>query len=479
MTLPGAFAELARTVLRYTGDGIVLYFLLLNSITALLLILAIRELWSHWHVADDDNLGMVLSFDALPPLSIIVTEEDGGAATADQLHSCLTQRYPRHEVLLVSDGIANALMRDLELHQVPPAVMVSISTAPVRGYYHSRRFSKLLVIDKPEAGRADALNAAVNAARYPYVLSVEAGTLLEPDALVRMARPFLIGKSAAIVGSTVRVAEVARIEEGQIIDVRAPTRWLSGVQAVESLRAFVYSRLGWNRLRGNVLVNGALGLVLRDHVLAVGGYRTAAADQDSDLALRVRRYLRDHDLPDEVVFIPEPVAWAVPPTTVAGLGRQRDRWHRGVIELLVANRDLFFNPRYGTIGFLALPHLVIGELFAPIVEMAGYLGVLIVLAFRGAGGDFLWSLILVVLGYATLLSFWAILLERIGSRRSAGVRHLVLLSVWALVEPLGYRQMTLWFRLRAAWRFVRGEHSWTARPQDVEVERRDPVSETV
>jgi cellulose synthase/poly-beta-1,6-N-acetylglucosamine synthase-like glycosyltransferase len=479
MTPPGALAELAQALLRFTGEGILFYFLLLNSLTALLLMLAIRELWSHWHIADDDTLGMVLSFEALPPLSIIVTGHDEQAASTDQLHSCLTQRYPRHEVLLVSDGITNTLTREYELYQVPPAVMVSISTAPVRGYYRSRRFSKLLIIDKPEAGRADALNAAVNAARYPYVLSVEAATLLEPDALIRMARPFLIGKSVAVVGSTIRLASASRIDEGQIVASQAPTRWLPGVQAVESLRAFVYGRLGWNRLGGNILMSGALGLLLREHVLAVGGYRTVAADQDSDLVVRIHRYLRDHELPNDVVFIPEPVAWTKPPATVRALGRQRERWHRGMMELLLANRDLLFNPRYGTIGFLTFPYLLVGEVLAPVVESAGYLCLLIVLLIGGAGGDFPLRFTLLVLGYVTLLSFWAILLERIGFRRNSGARNLVLLSLWALVEPLGYRQMAMWFRLRAVWRFARGEHNWSATPRDVEVERGDPVSETV
>jgi cellulose synthase/poly-beta-1,6-N-acetylglucosamine synthase-like glycosyltransferase len=470
---------LARTILDLTQQGVIAYFLLLYSVVALLLILAIRELSTHWHIAEDEQLARVLASPALPPLSILVTAHGAHAATAERVRSYLALEYPRHEVILVSDGMPDALAREYDLYQVPPAVMVTLPTALVRGYYRSRRYSKLLLIDKEHAGMADTLNAAVNAARYPYVLAVDADTLLEPDALLRMARPFLVGKSVAVVGAAIRVAAVGRADEAGHLAPGVAARWLSGVQQVESLRALVFSRLGWNRLGGHMIMSGALGLFLRDHVLAIGGYRGTTADEASDLAVRVHRYLREEGLPSEIRFVPDLIAWTAPLPTRRALALQRERWHRGLIELLVSNRDLMFSAQYGMTGLVACPYLLFGEILAPIVEVAGYVCLLVALATGGIGAPFIGLFLLVVPGYAALLSCWAILLGRSGNRAVGGSRALFRLLAWALVEPFGYRQMMLWVRLRASWRFLRGEHSWRGTPRDVAVGRANPVSEGI
>jgi cellulose synthase/poly-beta-1,6-N-acetylglucosamine synthase-like glycosyltransferase len=455
------------------------YFLLLNSVVALLLILAMRELWNHWHIADDEQLARVLTSQALPPLSILVTARDVHVATWEVLRSYLALEYPRHEVILVSAGLPDAVAQEYDLYQVPPAVMVTLTTAPVRGYYRSRRYSKLLVIDKEHVGKADALNAAVNAARYPYILAIDAGTLLEPDALLRMARPFLLDKSIAVVGGAIRVADVGRADEAGRLAPGVAARWLPGVQMVESLRVLMFSRLGWNRLGGNINLSGALGLCLRDHVLAIAGYRPSTGATESDLVVRVLRYLREQGLPNEICFVPEPIAWTASLSTTRELGRQRERWHRGLIELVASNHDLLFSTRCGMTGLVALPYLLFGELLAPLVELTGYVCVLLALLADGISAPFVVLFLLAAPGYATLLSFWAILLERSGARRLGGRRPVFRLSAWALAEPFGYRQMMLWVRLRASWRFLRGEHSWGGTPRDVAVERANPASEGI
>jgi cellulose synthase/poly-beta-1,6-N-acetylglucosamine synthase-like glycosyltransferase len=470
---------LARLVLGLAREGIVVYFLLLNTVVALLLLLAIRELWRHWHVADDDHLAAVLASEALPPLSILLTAHGAPAATSAELLAYLALEHPRHEVILVTDGVPEALAQEYELYQVPPAVMVTVPTAPVRAYHRSRRDSKLLILDKELAGRADALNAAVNAARYPYVLAMNTGTRLAHDALLRLARPFLLDKSIAVVGAAIRVADAAPANSPGGAAPSPAARWLRGVQTVESLRAQVYGRLGWNSRGGSRDMTGTLGLFLRDHVLAVGGYRVTAAGPDSDLVTRVHRYLQDQGAPAEVCLIPEPVAWAAPPTTRRELMRQRERWHRGLIELLASNRDLLFRPRYGATGLLVLPYLLLGEVLAPVVELAAYVCVAAALLGAAPGWGFVGLFLLVAPGYTMLLSTWAILLERSSAPVLGGVRPGAGLVLWALVEPIGYRQLLLWARLRTSWRFLRGRHSWRGTPRDVAVGRSTPVSEGI
>jgi cellulose synthase/poly-beta-1,6-N-acetylglucosamine synthase-like glycosyltransferase len=352
------------------------------------------------------------------------------------------------------------LLEAYDLYEVPPAFMINIPTKAIRAYYRSRSYSKLLVIDKENGGKADALNAALNAARFPYVLAVDADTLIEPDALLRLARPFLLGKPVAAVGGTIRVANACVIQHGRVVEARVDRRMLPSVQVLEYLRAFLFGRLGWNRLGGNLIISGAFGLFKRAHLLAIRGYRTGSVTEDMDLVVRLHRYLREHKLQDTTTFIPDPVAWTEVPTSVRVLGRQRERWQRGLLETLWVHRDLLFNFRYGAVGLIAYPFFLFGEALSPLVELFGYLGVAIGLAVGVVDLQFVWLFLSVVVLYGMLLSVWAILLEEVSFRRYTRPSDVARLLISAVVEAFVYRPITLAFRIKAFWRMLRGDRRW-------------------
>lgn len=454
------------TILQWADGAALFYFVLLNSFYALLLVLSIPELWSHWHLAEDEQLTRVLGTAALPPMSILVPAYNEEVTIVQSVLSFLTLQYPHHEVVLVNDGSRDATMARLveayDLYEIPPAFSVTLTTQPIRAYYRSRRHSKLLVIDKENGGKADSLNAALNAARFPYVIAVDADTLIEPDALLRLARPFLLGKSVAAVGGTIRVANACTVVHGRVTEARVDRRLLPAVQVVEYLRAFLFGRLGWNRLGGNLIISGAFGLFKRQYLLAIQGYRTGSVTEDMDLVVRLHRYLKEHRLRDILPFIPDPVAWTEVPSSVRVLARQRERWHRGLLETLWIHRDLLFNPRYGTIGMIAYPFFLFGEALAPAIEVLGYIGVIAGLALGLVDLQFAWLFFSVVVLYGMLLSIWAILLEEVSFRRYTRRVDVVRLLINAVVESFGYRQLTLAFRLRAFWKLARGERGWGA-----------------
>jgi cellulose synthase/poly-beta-1,6-N-acetylglucosamine synthase-like glycosyltransferase len=452
------------TLLLWVDRFALAYMLGLNSFYALLLLLSIPELWSHWHLAEDEHLTLVLGTEALPPLSILVPAHNEEMTIVESVTSFLTLQYPYHEVILVNDGSSDATMTRLlesyDLYQIPPAFMISIPTQPIRAYYRSRRYSKLLVIDKENGGKADALNAALNAARFPYVLAVDADTLIEPDALLRLARPFLLGKPVAAVGGTIRVANSCAIAHGRVTEARVDKRILPSVQVLEYLRAFLFGRLGWNRLGGNLIISGAFGLFKRAHLLAMRGYRTGSVTEDMDLVVRLQRYLREHHLPDTTSFIPDPVAWTEVPTSIRVLGRQRERWHRGLLETLWVHRDLLFNFRYGAVGLIAYPFFLFGEALSPLIEVLGYIGIAAGLLFGAVDLNFVWLFLSVAVLYGMLLSVWAILLEEVSFRRYTRPIDVLRLLFTCVIEAFGYRQLTLFFRLKAFWRMLRGDRRW-------------------
>lgn len=449
----------------HTADlAILWYMLLVNSFFALLLVLAAPQLFAHWRFGSEDVLARSLTSSAVPRVSILVPAYNEAVTIVDSLRALLTLQYPYFEVILVNDGSKDDTMARLiaayDLYEVPPAVMRRLRTERVKAYYRSRTWTKLLVVDKHNGGKADSLNVALDAARFPYVLACDADTLIEPDALLRLARPFLFDQKIAAVGGTIRVVNACTVQEGRVTDARVDHRWLSGIQTVEYLRAFLFGRLGWNLLGGNLIISGAFGLFRRDYLTEILGYATSTVTEDFELIVRLQRHLRENAIAAKVVFIPDPVAWTEVPTSVAVFGRQRERWHRGLIATMVAHRQVLFNPKYGATGLIAMPYFLFAELLAPVVEAAG----LVITVLCTIGGilspRFALAFFIAAYLFGTLLSLAAILMEEVSFHRYRRPSDTTRLLWFAFIEPFGFRQITVWYRLKAFYKFLKGDHSW-------------------
>ncbi|NOT28083.1 MAG: glycosyltransferase family 2 protein [Acidobacteria bacterium] len=452
------------TLLHDTDLVILWYSFLVNSFFALLLLLAAPQLFAHWRFGAEDVLTRSLTSSALPRVSILVPAHNEAASVVDSLRSLLTLQYPYYEVVLINDGSTDDSLQRLkdayDLYEVPPAVMRRLRTERVRAYYRSRTWSKLLVVDKTNGGKADSLNVGLDAARFPYVLACDADTLIEPDALLRLARPFLFNQRIAAVGGTIRVVNSCKVEDGRVTDARVDSRWLAGIQTVEYLRAFLFGRLGWNLLGGNLIISGAFGLFRRDYLTEILGYATSTVTEDFELIVRLQRHLKENAIEASVVFIPDPVAWTEVPTSVAVLGRQRERWHRGLIATMVTHRRLIFNPRYGATGMLAMPYFLFAELLAPLVEAVGLVITVFGSAFGLLAPTYAIAFFVVAYLYGSTLSLASILMEEVSFHRYRNKSDTVRLVMFAFLEPFGYRQLTVWFRLKAFVRYVRGDVSW-------------------
>ncbi|HEX9705489.1 MAG TPA: glycosyltransferase [Gemmatimonadales bacterium] len=448
----------------WSAWAVLIYFVLLNSFYAMLLIYSIPEIWEQTRLAEDDDFARLMRSDVLPPVAILVPAHNERVSIVASVTALLGLQYRTYEVVVVNDGSQDDTMDVLgeafELYEVPPAMSIVIKTARVRGYYRSRRYAQLLVIDKDNGGKADALNAGLNAARWPYVIAVDADTLIERDALLRMMRPFMLGSRVAAAGGTVRVANECTVENNRVTEPRVPRHFLTGVQVVEYLRAFLFGRLGWNRLGGSLIISGAFGMFSRRHLLEIKGYQTRSVVEDLDLVIRLRRHLRQQKSPDYMPFIPDPVAWTEVPATTKILRRQRERWHKGLIASMWQHRDLLFNPRYGRLGVVAMPFFFFGEMLAPAVEVFGYVITAVGVGLGFVEWPFAQLFFVVAWGYGMMLSLWAVALEEISFRRYGRVRDLVRLVGWAALENFGYRQWTVLWRLRAFWTVFRSRHTW-------------------
>jgi len=447
-----------------TDFAILIYFLVLNSFYALLLFLSIPEIWEQTRLAEDDDFQRLMQSDALPPITILVPAYNESATIEDSVTAILTLEYRNYEVIVVNDGSNDDTMERLrkafDLYEIPRVYPETIPTRQLRALYRSRSRSRLLVLDKENGGKADSLNAAINASRFPLVIAIDADTLIEPQALLRLTRPFLLGREVAAVGGTVRVANNCTVQDGRVTDARVPTRLVPGIQVVEYLRAFLFGRLGWNRLGGNLIISGAFGLFRKEYVMAIGGYQTTSIVEDLDLVVRLHRYLRRNKIRYEMPFIPDPVAWTEVPESTKVLSRQRERWHRGLLAAMWQYKTMLFNPRYGRVGLLAMPFFAFGEMLAPVIELIGYVLTVAGLFTGLVNVSFALLFLLVAWGYGMLLSIWSVVLEEVSFRRYRHFGDLFRLLLFATLENFGFRQCTVWWRLKAFASVWRRKHVW-------------------
>lgn len=443
---------------------ILVYFLAVNSFYAVLLVSAVWEMRSYrlrsWHEDQSRILGSAVA----PRISMLAPAHNEGPTVAESVKSLLTLRYANLEVVLVNDGSTDdtmeVLRREFDLVTVHPTYHHVVDHKPVVGLFRSPTNPGLLVVDKENGGKADALNAGMNLASGQLACVIDADTLIESDALLRMVAPFLTGDDVAATGGTIRVANGARVRSGRVLEARVPPQALAGIQVAEYLRAFLVGRLGWNRLGGNLIISGAFGLFRRDLVLASGGYTEGTVGEDMELVVRLRRLGLDNGLPNRVIFVPDPVAWTEVPASMKVLGRQRDRWQRGLSDVVWRNRGLFFNPHYGSLGLVVFPYYVLVELLAPVVEAFGLVSVVVGLATGTLDWAFAGLFFLVAYGYAMVLDVATILMEEVSFRCYHRMRDRLWLLAWAALGSFGYRQCTVYWRLRGMKKYLQKRTDW-------------------
>jgi cellulose synthase/poly-beta-1,6-N-acetylglucosamine synthase-like glycosyltransferase len=400
-----------------------------------------------------------------PAISLLVPAYNEAATIAASVHSMLQLDYPEFEIIVVNDGSRDdtlqVLQREFGLVPFPQAYRIAVPVKEVQGVYRSPRHHNLLVIDKANGGKADALNAGLNAARHPLFCAVDADSILQRDSLQRVVRPFLQDAQVIAAGGTIRIANGCRISHGFLERIGMPRNLLARIQIVEYLRAFLFGRLGWSPLNAMLIISGAFGVFRRDTVIEVGGYRHDTIGEDMELVVRLHAHHRLRRKPYRIVYVADPICWTEAPENLKVLRNQRVRWQRGLMESLWAHRRLLFHPRSGAVGWIAYPAMLLIEGLGPAIELLGY--VLMAAAF--ASGLISWqafgAFMLLALGLGLMLSASALLLEEMSFHLYPSWRHLGALIGAMLLENLGYRQLTAWWRLRglALW-LARRKAKW-------------------
>jgi cellulose synthase/poly-beta-1,6-N-acetylglucosamine synthase-like glycosyltransferase len=386
-----------------------------------------------------------------PSISVIAPAFNESVTIVDNIRTLLSLYYNNYEIVVVNDGSTDDTMAKIikayELEKVNYYFDYRLPCEKIRGVYKSknRSFKKLMVIDKRNGGKADALNAGLNVTKNDLVVSIDADSIMEQDALLKLVKPFLEQKEKRVIGAggVIRIANSCEISGGHIRRIHLPSQWLPRAQVMEYTRAFLMGRMAWSEMDGLLLISGALGMFDRDIVIEAGGYSTKTVGEDMELVVRIRRYMADRNLKYSVEYIPDPLCWTEVPSSLSVLARQRSRWTRGTLETLITHRKLFFNRKYGTLGLLGYPYWLFFEWLAPIVEFIGIL-VFIVFAIIGRlNVPFFFLLLGFVYLFAVTLSIWSVLFEELTFHKYERRSDVLKLILTAFLEPLFYHPIVM------------------------------------
>jgi len=206
---------------------------------------------------------------------------------------------------------------------------------------------RLLVLTKPNSGKAEALNFGLRHLRgdEEIFVGIDADTVIARDAVSLLVPHFLNPKVGAVAGN----AKVGN-------RVNLWTRW----QALEYITSQNFERRALNTMGAVSVVPGAIGAWRICAVREAGAFHTDTVAEDADLTMALlRRGYR-------VEYEDRALAYTEAPTSANGLMRQRFRWSFGILQAVYKHRGVF--GRKGVFGWIALPNIVVFQILLPLVS---------------------------------------------------------------------------------------------------------------
>lgn len=426
------------------------YFLLLHGVHTLLAAVSVNSLRLRMESMAVKMLPR-LSTGYEIPVSIIVPVSEATPDLAQFLRTLFRLDYPEFEVVVVNDTADSATLSQLksafDLVVFPEAYWRQVRAKAVKNVYRSPQLPALRVIDKNSGGVGDAINAGVNAARYPVVCIAHADCVLKRDSLRRLLPDFLEDATTIAAGTAERVANGSFIVNGFLERCRLSGNPLVWIQASANLRRDLCTRHGWAERNAILTFSDRFCAFRKDAVVQAGGCARHALNPVLELLARLHRLGADADHRYRIAFLPAPILWRNAPATPGAACRAGAGEHSGLSDALRSNRNLLWRRNSGQVGHLAFPFVRLTEVAGPWIEVLGLAFFLGGYAVGVVSTEHLLAFAACSAGIGMLVSWLAILLDAFVFRTYQSVGAYLLLLLSALFENFGFRQTIALCRL--------------------------------
>ncbi|NHN31938.1 glycosyltransferase family 2 protein [Paenibacillus agricola] len=448
--------------------GLVITFLIVGSSLLYLMIMAlssqkmIAQIKSTMYSRFRELSGSV----HVPPVSILVPSYNEELTIIDNVHSLMALEFPVYEVIIINDGSKDqtlqVLINEFALQRCRlTGTRNLLKSKPIEEIYRNPQYPKLVVIHKTNGGKADALNAGINVAQYPLIATIDADSMLEKDALIRLVQLYMENPEQHIaIGGNVRIANGSTIQDGRVTKHHLSNKWLPAVQYVEYMRAFLGARIGWSALNGLLIVSGAFGLFRKDYVIQVGGYEADCPGEDMNIVMKLHRHMLQQELPYRILFCPDAVCWTQAPDTLNVLGAQRRRWIRGNIWNMLHFKSLLFVPKYKLIGWLAMPYTILYETLSPFIKLSGLAALLAYVLMDMTQLPILLAFLGINLIIGLVFTTGSLIIEEIAFKRSVQTWDIWRIIGYSIIMALGYDQLNALWKLQGHVDYLRRNNNW-------------------
>lgn len=440
------------------------FTILLSIIYIIQMFVSLFRVRKNYNKHFSDDFRRYVDSHNLLPISLIIPAYNEQENIVQNIRSLMKINYPSYEILVVNDGstdkTAELVISAFEMHPIETSIRYQIPTKDIRGVYYSKKYPNLLFVDKENGGKSDALNAGINISSYPLFTCLDADSRVERDALLKLSVEFIKDSRTVVAGGIVRIANGSKIVDGELKGFSMPKKLIERFQIVEYYRSFLSGRVFWSATNSLLIVSGAFGLFRKQTVIDVGGYKPNTIGEDMEIVVRIHRYMRKNKIKYKVIFNELSICWTQGPMSLNDIRSQRRRWQIGLMDTLISHRVMTLNPRYGMVGMLSMPYNWIFELFGALVETIGYFLIPFSLIMGELNMFFFVMYFLLAVMLGVILSEGSLVLEQYTHRAAMSAKQSISISIYAILENFGYRQIITIFRVEGILKYRKLRKTW-------------------
>ncbi len=450
---------------------LIFYFTTINAIYMILFILALINSRKQVNLSKTRKNTLLFSEKLLPGISIIAPAYNEEMNIIDSITSLLNLKYPIYEVIVVNDGskdeTLNIMIAHFKLERKHSSHINHLGTKKIRAVYYTKDIPNLIVVDKQNGGKADALNVGINLSKQPYVCGIDADSILEGNALLKLASTMLDDTKPYIaMGGNIYPANGFTFDKGRVEKRAIPSEMVCRFQTIEYLRAFTSGRIGWSQLRSLMIISGAFGLFHKQNLIDTGGYLTSSSKlkkdtvgEDMELVVRMTIQALEQKDPYRVAYVYNAHCYTELPSDLKTLLKQRNRWQRGLIDILSYHRKISFNPKYKQIGLIGYPYFFIFEFLGPFFEAQGYIMLTIALILGLLNPVIILGIFVSSILFGVVISLSSIFMSE-KELKMMSRKDTIIMLIFAIIENFGYRQLISMHRVFSSFSALRENNKW-------------------
>lgn len=421
-----------------------IYLILTNVSSMIFITVSLKSIANYFFAGNEIVCDKIINSNNYLPVSILVPAYNEEQTIVASIMAQLQLYFPEYEVIVINDGSSDGTLQTLiDNFGLEPAKIFYeeiIEHNPIKKIYKSKKYDNLIVIDKVNGGKADGLNAAINVSKHPLFCCVDADSLIEYDSVLRSIAMFSEDRGVIAVGGKIGILNGSRVENNKLVERLVPNTLIETFQILEYSRGFLAGRTAWDEFGSLLIISGAFGIFKKDLVKKIGGYRHTIGE-DFDLLMRMYKYCYENNIKHSTHFVPDTVCWTQCPADYQSLMKQRNRWHRGLLETLYFNRSMILNPKFKKIGMIGIPYFILIEALSPIITFLGVISIIVLYLFNIINKDAIVIFFLLEFAWGAILNIGSMSLELFVVHRFKRAKDIFKILIVSFIEPFYYRPL--------------------------------------